>query len=78
MRGGQVFDRRWLAPETRDITTLTMRCPGFRYSGCLMKRKWTVALSPVLRLSCDILTMEAVWRTLPTCTAKKTDTERDQ
>lgn len=50
----------------------TMRMPTRRYSGFLMKRKWTRALSPVRRQSMLMLRMEAVWRMLPQWTGKKT------
>lgn len=33
-----------------------------------MKRKWTVALSPVRRQSLSMLRIVAVWRMLPQCT----------
>jgi len=47
----------------------TIRMSFFRYSGFLMNRKRTVALSPVRRCSFVIQMMVAVWRTLPTWTA---------
>ena len=52
----------------------TMRMSVRRYSGFLMKRKWTWALSPVLRCSWDIRIIVAVWRTLPTWTEIKKST----
>jgi|LakMenEpi03Aug12_release.lakeMendotaPanAssembly.Ray.scaffolds.fasta_scaffold554752_1 hypothetical protein len=39
------------------------------YSGCLMKRKWTKALSPVRKHSWDIFWIWAVCRKLPQWTA---------
>lgn len=39
-----------------------------RYSGVLMNRKWTVALSPVRRQSLFMVRMVAVCRMLPQCT----------
>lgn len=47
----------------------TSLCSQCRYSGVLMKRKWTVALSPVLRQSLLMLRMVAVCRMLPQWTA---------
>ena len=44
----------------------TMRMSFFRYSGFLMNRKRTVALSPVRRCSLVMHMIVAVWRTLPT------------
>ena len=44
----------------------TRRMSGRRYSGFLIKRNRTTALSPVLRCSFDMDTMVAVCRTLPT------------
>lgn len=46
----------------------TSRWSMCRYSGVLMKRKCTVALSPVRRQSLSILRIVAVWRMLPQCT----------
>lgn len=48
----------------------TSRWSMCRYSGVLMKRKWTVALSPVRRQSLSMLRMVAVCLMLPQCTAK--------
>lgn len=48
----------------------TSRWSMCRYSGVLMKRKCTVALSPVRRQSLSILRMVAVCLMLPQCTAK--------
>lgn len=38
------------------------------YSGCFMNLNLQLALSPVLRWSCDMVRILAVWRTLPTWT----------
>lgn len=48
----------------------TSRWSMCRYSGVLMKRKCTVALSPVRRQSLSMLRMVAVCLMLPQCTAK--------
>ena len=48
----------------------TMRMSVRMYSGFLMNRKRQSALSPVRKCSCDIVNMDAVCLTLPTCTAK--------
>lgn len=46
----------------------TSRWSMCKYSGVLMKRKCTVALSPVRRQSLSMLRIVAVWRMLPQCT----------
>lgn len=43
----------------------TIRWPGFMYSGWLINRNLTIALSPVRRQSFDIVRMDAVWRMDP-------------
>lgn len=48
----------------------TILWPGRTYSGCFIKRKWTKALSPVLKHSWDILRIEAVCLMLPQWTEK--------
>lgn len=49
----------------------TSRWSMCKYSGVLMKRKWTVALSPVRRQSLSMLRIVAVWRMLPQCTGNR-------
>ena len=49
----------------------TILMSGRRYSGVLMKRNLTKALSPVRRCSSVMVIIVAVCRTLPTCTVTR-------
>lgn len=51
----------------------TSLCSVCRYSGVLMKRKCTVALSPVRRQSLFMVKMVAVCLMLPQCTGETDD-----